>query len=184
MQLFQRKPRTPLDTTSFRVNSVYLYMVLVLSTLSPVFPNPSPALEQVSEVLRYKHYSLKTEQALPVLGAFFVRWHGRDKPMQHPRSMGGAEATQGLAMLANERRVSVSTRNQALSALLFLYREVLAVDLPWLTKVQRPTRPRRILSVLTSGSETRVSRAYDLILLASTKAHHAHYPAIEYHAPK
>ena len=46
--------------------------------------------------------------------------------------MGGAEVTQALAMLANERRVSVSTRNQALSALLVLYREVLAVDLPWL----------------------------------------------------
>ena len=53
-------------------------------------------------------------------------WHGRDGQMRHPRSMGGAEVTQFLAMLANERRVSGSTHNQALSALLFLYRQVLA----------------------------------------------------------
>ena len=65
--------------------------------------------------------------------------------------MGGAEVTQFLTMLANERRVSVSTHNQALSALLFLYREVLAINLPWLTEVQRPTRPRRIPSVLTKA---------------------------------
>jgi len=71
--------------------------------------------------------------------------------MKHPSDMGGAEVTQFLTMLANERRVSVSTHNQALSALLFLYREVLAIDLPWLTEVQRPTRPRRIPSVLTKA---------------------------------
>jgi site-specific recombinase XerD len=58
--------------------------------------------------------------------------------------------TQFLTMLANERRVSVSTHNQALSALLFLYRNVLGVNLPWLTEVQRPTRPRRIPSALTT----------------------------------
>ena len=50
--------------------------------------------------------------------------------MQHPRAMGRAEVTQFLTMLANERRVSVSTHNQALSALLFLYRQVLAINLP------------------------------------------------------
>ena len=60
-----------------------------------------------------------------------MRWHGRDGEMQHPRAMGGAVVTQFLTMLANERRVSVSTHNQALSALLFLYRQVLAIDLPW-----------------------------------------------------
>ena len=59
-----------------------------------------------------------------------MRWHGRDGEMQHPRAMGGAVVTQFLTMLANERRVSVSTHNQALSALLFLYRQVLAIDLP------------------------------------------------------
>ena len=56
-----------------------------------------------------------------------------------------------FTMLANERRVSVSTRKQALSALLFSYRHVLAIDLPWLTHLERPTRARRIPSVLTGA---------------------------------
>jgi integron integrase len=71
--------------------------------------------------------------------------------MRHPREMGAAEVTQFLTMLANERRVSVSTQNQALSALLFLYRDVLGVNLPWLTALQRPSRPPRIPSVLTQS---------------------------------
>jgi len=81
--------------------------------------------------------------------------------MQHPRDMGGLEVTQFLTMIANERRVSVSTHNQALSALLFLYREVLAIDLPWLTEVQRPTRPRRIPSVLTKAEVAALLGAMD-----------------------
>ena len=100
-------------------------------------------------MLRYKHYSLKTEQAYLYWVRFFVRWRGPDGQMRHPRGMGGAKVMQFLTMLASERIVSGSTHNQALSALLFLYREVLAINLPWLTEVQRPTRPRRIPSVLT-----------------------------------
>ena len=69
--------------------------------------------------------------------------------MQHPRAMVGTEVTQFLTMVGNERRVSVLTHNQALSALLILYRQVLAIDLPWLTELERPTRARRIPSVLT-----------------------------------
>lgn len=69
--------------------------------------------------------------------------------MQHPRDMGAAEVEAFLNMLANERQVSPSTHNQALSALLFLYREVLAVDLPWLNGLNRPPQKRRIPSVLT-----------------------------------
>jgi len=84
-------------------------------------PQSKRLLDQVREVLRYKHYSLKTEQAYLYWIRFFVRWHGRNGQMQHPRDMGGLEVTQFLTMLANERRVSVSTHNQALSALLFLY---------------------------------------------------------------
>ena len=119
--------------------------------MNPVayLPQSQRLLDHVREVLRYRHYSLKTEQAYLHWVRFFVRWHGRDGKMRHPRDMGVAQVTQFLSMLANERRVSVSTHNQALSALLFLYRNVLGVDLPWLAEVQRPTRPRRIPSVLT-----------------------------------
>ena len=100
--------------------------------MNPVayLPQSKRLLDQVREVLRYKHYSLKTEQAYLYWIRFYVRWHGRDGEMQHLQAMGGIEVTQFLTMLANERRVSVSTHNQALSALLFLYRQVLAIDLP------------------------------------------------------
>ena len=119
--------------------------------MNPVIYSPKSErlLGQLCEVLRYKHYSLKTEQAYVYWVKFFVRWCARSGQMRHPRDMGAVEVTQFLTMLASERRVSVSTHNQALSALLFLYREVLGVDLPWLHEVQRPTRPPRIASVLT-----------------------------------
>jgi site-specific recombinase XerD len=112
-------------------------------------PQSPRLLDQLREVLRYKHYSLRTEEAYLYWVKFFVRWHGRNGQVRHPRELGAAEVEQFLSMLTAQRNVSVSTHNQALSALLFLYREVLGVQLPWLDDVQRPTRPRRIPSVLT-----------------------------------
>lgn len=106
-------------------------------------------LDQVRERIRYLHYSLQTEKAYLYWIKFLIRWHGRDGPMQHPREMGVTEVEAFLTMLATERRVSTSTHNQALSALLFLYREVLNIDLPWLNSVNRPAQKRRIPSVLT-----------------------------------
>ena len=69
---------------------------------------------------------------------FFIRWHGRGAQMKHPRTMGAPEVEAFLTMQATERRVSTSTHNQALSALLFLYREVLNMDLPWMDGISRP----------------------------------------------
>ncbi|MBS3911209.1 MAG: integron integrase [Hydrogenophaga sp.] len=106
-------------------------------------------LDQVRERIRYLHYSLQTEKAYLHWVRFFIRWHGRGGVMQHPREMGAAEVEAFLTMLATERQVSASTHNQALSALLFLYREVLGMDLPWLDGINRPTQKRRIPSVLT-----------------------------------
>jgi integron integrase len=106
-------------------------------------------LDQVRERIRYMHYSLSTETTYLYWVKFFIRWHGRNGVMRHPREMGGPEIEAFLTMLATERKVSTSTHNQALSALLFLYREVLAVDLPWLDGINRPTAKRRIPSVLT-----------------------------------
>lgn len=102
-------------------------------------------LDQVKERLRYLHYSLSTEKLYVYWVRFFIRWHG----LKHPRDMGAKEVENFLTMLATERKVSASTHNQALSALLFLYREVLGVTLPWLDNLNRPTRSRRIPSVLT-----------------------------------
>ena len=69
--------------------------------------------------------------------------------MRHPRELGVTDVEAFLSMLANERMVSASTHNQALSALLFLYREVLGIDLPWLKNIGRPQQTKRIPSVLT-----------------------------------
>ncbi len=95
--------------------------------------------------LRYLHYSLRTEEAYVYWVRAFVRWSG----LRHPRTMGKAEVEAFLSMLANERQVSVSTHRQALSALLFLYKEVLGIDLPWMQELGRPSTHKRIPVVLT-----------------------------------
>jgi integron integrase len=102
-------------------------------------------LEVLRRVLRLKHYSLRTEEAYTQWVRRFVAFHGR----RHPREMGGPEVAAFLSHLANEGEVAASTQNQALSALLFLYREVLEIDLPWLGEVDRAKRPARLPVVLT-----------------------------------
>jgi integron integrase len=106
-------------------------------------------LDQLRERIRYMHYSLSTEQLYVYWVRFFIRWSGRDGQMRHPRGLGAPDVEAFLTMLATERKVSASTHNQALSAVLFLYREVLCVQLPWLENINRPTQKRRIPSVLT-----------------------------------
>ena len=106
-------------------------------------------LDQMRERIRYLHYSLSTEKVYLYWVKFFIRWHGRDSAMRHPRDMGAPEIEAFLTMLATERKVSTSTHNQALSALLFLYREVLGIDLPWMDDINRPANKRRIPGVLT-----------------------------------
>ena len=81
--------------------------------------------------------------------------------MTHPRDMGAKHVDAFLTMLATERKVSTFTRYQALSALIFLYREVLEEDLPWLTDINRPTQVRRIPSVLTKNEVAGLLAAMD-----------------------
>jgi integron integrase len=102
-------------------------------------------LDALRERLRYMHYSLRTEEAYVYWVRGFVRWAG----LRHPRTLGAVEVQGYLVMLANERRVAASTHRQALSALLFLYREVLGVDMPWLKELGRPVANKRIPVVLT-----------------------------------
>jgi integron integrase len=111
--------------------------------------HPVRLMDQVRERIRYLHYSLSTEKTYLYWIRFFIRWQARGGQMRHPRDMGAPEVEAFLTMLATERRVSASTHNQALSALLFLYREVLGITLPWLENLNRPSQKRRIPSVLT-----------------------------------
>lgn len=102
-------------------------------------------LEVVRRKIRAKHYSLRTEQAYLGWIRRFIFANGR----RHPREMGGLEVEAFLSHLAVEAQVSASTQNQALSALLFLYRDVLGVELPWMESVLRAKRPRRLPAVLS-----------------------------------
>ena len=109
-------------------------------------------LDQLRECLRYRHYSLNTEKSYVYWVRFFVRWSARASgAMRHPRDMGAADVQAFLTMLASERHVSSSTHNQALSAQLVLYRDVLNTELPWMQDIQRPQQPKRIPSVLTQA---------------------------------
>ena len=102
-------------------------------------------LEQVRGRIRFKHYSIRTEQAYLDWIKRFIRHFGK----RHPRDMGAIEVQQFLTHLAVAGRVSASTQNQAKSALLFLYREVLGLELPWLDDVEAAKAPKRLPVVLT-----------------------------------
>ncbi len=107
---------------------------------------PSPTLiDMLRREIRARHMSLRTEDTCVYRARDFVRFHGR----RHPLEMAAAHVEAYLSMLANRRRVAASTHNQALSALLFLYRAVLKIELPWLDNLQRPGRPQRLPVILS-----------------------------------
>lgn len=101
-------------------------------------------LDQVRERLRFRHYSIRTEKVYIHWIRRFILFHGK----RHPSEMGAQEVEGFLSWLAADRGVAASTQNQALSALLFLYREVLAIELPWLDGIKPAKRPERLPVVL------------------------------------
>jgi len=111
---------------------------------------PPRLLEQVRIRCRTRHYSIRTERAYVGWARRFILANGR----RHPRELGLAEVEAFLSSLAVRDGVAASTQNQALSALLFLYREVLGIELPWVGAVTRAKRPRR-LPVVLSHAEVR-----------------------------
>ena len=113
-------------------------------------------LDQLRARIRVKHYSRKTEAAYCGWVRRFVLAHDK----RHPRDLGGAEVEAFLSRLAVEGDVAASTQNQALAALLFLYREVLGVELPWMDNVVRAKRPARLPVVL---GVTEVRRVLDAV---------------------
>src|SRR5262245_65170938 len=106
---------------------------------------PPRLLDRVREANRLRHGSRSTEKSDVGWIRRFVLFHGK----RHPAEMGAPEVAQFLSSLAVEGHVAASTQNQALSALLFLYRHVLHQDLPWLDDVVRARRPRHLPVVLT-----------------------------------
>jgi len=106
---------------------------------------PPKLLDQVRDRIRVKHYSIRTETQYVQWVKRFILFHNK----RHPQEMGTTEVEAFLTHLAVDGHVSASTQNQALSGLLFLYKEVLGIDLPWLNNVVRAKQPQRLPVVLT-----------------------------------
>jgi integron integrase len=105
-------------------------------------------LEQVRSRLRLKHYSLRTEKAY----LYWIRRYILANGKRHPRELNGVVVEAFLSALATQERVAPSTQAQALAALLFLYKEVLNIELPWMDNVAR-AKPRRHVPVVLSQEE-------------------------------
>jgi integrase len=121
-----------------------------MRNMPPSLPTAAPQnkpklLDQVRDVIRRKHFSIRTEQSYVDWIRRFILFHNK----RHPRDMAEAEVTQFLTHLARDGRVAASTQNQALSALLFLYKQVLKQEIGWLEGVERAKRPARLPVVLT-----------------------------------
>lgn len=130
---------------------LYLYTVFLAGLYVMELNQSATLLGRVREAIRYKHYSIGTERSYVEWVRRFVAFHGR----RHPREMGAAEIRAFLGHLAVDMKVAASTHQQALSALLFLYHTVLEIDLPWLTDLERPKKPKRTPVVLKSSASWR-----------------------------
>jgi site-specific recombinase XerD len=108
-------------------------------------PHRTRLLDQVRHRIRLKHYSIRTEQAYVDWIRRYIHFHGK----RHPAAMGALEIEAFLTDLAVARNVAAATQNQARSALLFLYREILAIELPWLENVQPAKASTHLPVVLT-----------------------------------
>ena len=109
-------------------------------------------LDRLRDVIRLKHYSIRTEESYVEWVRRFVRFCG----LRYPAECGAADVEAFLTHLAREANVSASTQNQARSALLFLYKEVLGTALPWLDDVEIAKRPARLPTVLTTSEVQRL----------------------------
>ncbi len=121
-------------------------------TVAPNVQAAAGLFAETRRVLRLHHYSLRTEQAYLGWIRRFVQANGR----RHPRELGGADVERFLSALAVQGNVSAGTQNQALAALLFLYRKVLDMALPWMDSIVRAKRPRRLPTVLSRSEVERL----------------------------
>lgn len=114
-------------------------------------------LDQMRERIRYAHYSLRTEKNYVYWVRFFIRFH----KLRHPREMGASQVEAFLPYLANDRHVAPSTHRQALSAILYLYKEVLDIELPWMQEIGRPQQRFRVPVVLSCDEVARLLAQVD-----------------------
>lgn len=120
----------------------------------PATKSPPRLLQCVRNACRARHYSPRTEQAYVMWARRFVTFHG----MRHPRTMGADEVREFLTYLAVERGVSASTQSQALSAILFLFGEVLGMDIGWVSDIERSKKPKKLPVVLSKEEVKEILR--------------------------
>ena len=108
-------------------------------------PDPPKLLDRVRDAIRTRHYSRRTEEAYVAWIKRYIFFHNKT----HPAAMGAEQVNAFLTHLAVEKNVAASTQAQALSALVFLYRNVLDDPLPWLEDIVRASRPKRLPVVLS-----------------------------------
>jgi integron integrase len=128
------------------------YAANVMEDIMDTQSKPTRLLDQVRDVIRLKHYSIRTEQTYLHWIKRFILFNGK----RHPREMGAAELTAFLSHLAIKGNVAAATQNLALNAVLFLYREVLKIELPWLNDVHRAKKPERLPVVFTRDEVKRL----------------------------
>ena len=112
-------------------------------------------LDQVRDKIRRKHYSIRTEQAYVEWIRRFILFHGK----RHPKDMGEREISQYLSHLASDLKVASSTQNQALCALVFLYKQVLGIELGEFVQMERAKKPERLPTVMSTQEAARVLAA-------------------------
>jgi len=112
---------------------------------TPLVVKPKKLMDQVSEALRTKHYAYRTEKTYLDWIKRYILFHKK----RHPKEMGSNEIREFISHLATERKVATSTQNQALSAILFLYRIVLQIEILVPPELVHPSRPKRLPTVLT-----------------------------------
>lgn len=152
----QNDPDMKIDTRTTPLNkSLKTAAPQVISKARPV--HKSALLEAVRNRCRVKHYSIRTEEAYLGWIKRFIFFHNK----RHPGEMGGVEVERFLTHLAVHLKVSPSTQNQALSALLFLYRDVINVQLPWMENVTRAKRPLHLPVVLSVQEVNRLLNRLD-----------------------
>jgi integrase len=117
-----------------------------------VFQDSPKLLDRMRAEIRVRHYSIRTEETYLDWARRFILFHDK----RHPKDMGADEVQRFLSYLAVERNVSSSTQNQAKSALLFLYRDVLEIDLPWLDNIVHAKKPQRLPTVLSEAEVKRL----------------------------
>ena len=127
-------------------------MQMEIKVVSQVSPK---LLDRMRAEIRVRHYSIRTEETYLDWARRFILFHNK----RHPKDMGADEVQSFLSYLATERNVAASTQNQAKSALLFLYRDVMHIELPWLDEIIAAKSPKRLPVVLTSAETRRLLNA-------------------------